>query len=136
MFFMLHNHTYTNNNLAKNTKKSITNINTEDHFLSVLDQKKPSIIFSSMNHCPHCNMIEPEFTKLAQNKKYNKIQFMKTNGPALNIHKHVKRETNNKFKIPGYPAFLFIKDKKIHHVTLGANKDILHTKIKEFLKSL
>lgn len=115
-------------------KQYVQNITTEDGFLSLLDQSKPAVVLCSMDNCPHCQMISPIFEKKAS--LYKKVAFYKANGPSLHIHDHVQRETKGKFKIPGYPVFLFIKNKKIDNVLIGASKDKLDAAIKDFVSNL
>lgn len=124
-------------NLTWTKANRVKIIQTENDLLtSYLDSNKPAIIFCSMNNCPHCEMVKPAFNKIASQEKYGHITFALANGPKLHIHEHVKRETDGKFKIPGYPVFLFIKDKKIKNVIIGADKDKLNDEIKSFNKTL
>ena len=111
-------------------------INSENQLLAIIDNTSPTITFCSMNHCPHCNKVAPEFEKLASQPKYKQIRFTQTNGPAINAHTHIKHESDGKFKVPGYPLFLFTKGKKIEHVMLGGNSEKLKDKIEEFLEKI
>ncbi len=116
----------------------LTTIATEDELLTILENNKPTVIMGFMDHCNHCNTIAPEFEKMAHDKKYNHITFMKANGHGphgLKIHKHVARESKNKFTIPGYPSFIFINHGKIVNVLIGGDKDKLEQHLKQFKKS-
>lgn len=114
----------------------VKTISNEDEFLCLIDQKGPTIVMGSMENCPHCKTISPVFEN--QSKKYKNILFVKANGPAINMHGTVKRESKDKgdFKIIGYPAFVFIKDKQIKSVMVGATQEILEKAISNFNKNL
>lgn len=114
------------------TATPIKTVDTEDEFLDIIDQKKPAIIMGSMDHCSHCKNIDPTFETLA--KKHKKISFYKANGPSIKMHEHVKRESKGKFQIPGYPVFIFIKNKRIASVLIGGAPESLESAIKEFEK--
>lgn len=120
------------NNIQANHEQHIQKISTEDAFLSLLDDTKASIVFCFMDNCPYCKMINIIFEKLSHLPQYKKIQFAKANGPRLHIHQHVARESKNQFQIPGYPVFVFINNKKIDRILIGANKEKLETALKEF----
>lgn len=114
----------------------IKTISNEDEFLCLIDQNEPTIVMGSMETCPHCKIIAPTFESYA--KKNKTISFVKANGPAVNMHGAVKRESKGKgdFKIIGYPAFVFIKDKKIDSVVVGATPETLEKAINEFNKKI
>lgn len=111
-------------------------ISNEDEFLCLIDQSEPTIVMGSMETCPHCKIIAPVFENHA--KKNKAITFVKANGPAVNMHGAVKRESKDKgdFKIIGYPAFVFIKDKRIDSVVVGATPETLEKAINEFNKKI
>lgn len=111
-------------------------ISNEDEFLCLIDQTNPTIVMGSMETCPHCKVITPAFENYS--KKNKGITFVKANGPAVNMHGAVKRESKGKgdFKIIGYPAFVFIKDKKIDSVVVGATPETLERAINEFNKKI
>lgn len=118
----------------KNTEESIKKIATIDQFLTILDSVEPTVIFASMKNCPHCKIVKPKFKNASLNKKHHKIKFTQVNGPALKIHKHVARESKDKFKIPGYPSFIFVKNKKIVDVLIGGEIKELEQKLKNLMK--
>ena len=113
--------------------KTITN---EDEFVCLIDQKHPTIVMGSMDACPHCKTITPIFENHA--KKHPSISFIKANGPKTNMHGVTKRESQGKgdFKIIGYPAFVFIKDKKIVNVVVGGTPELLEKAIKDFANDI
>lgn len=111
--------------------KTIAN---EDELLSLFDQTKPTIVMGSMEACPHCKTIGPLFDHFS--KKHQSICFVKANGATTKMHVHVKNESlrqNTDFKIIGYPAFVFIKNKKIANVVIGATPERLENAIRCFL---
>ena len=113
---------------------NIKTIDKEDQFLAIIDQKEPTIVMGFMDNCPHCKHIAPVFEKLSQ--KHKKISFVKANGIKINMHEHVKHESKNKgdFIIPGYPSFIFIKNKRIYSVLIGGDQKSLTDAVKEFEK--
>ena len=118
------------------SSEAVSAIPTEDAFLNALDQAKPIVIMCWMENCPHCNTIKPIFYQFAQDKKYKNISFAHANGPDLKIHKHIARETQayeKPLKIPGYPSFIFIKDKKVVDVLIGGSEDKLKQKLRNLL---
>ena len=94
-------------------KTGTVDIVTEDQLLQYFDKDARVVIMTYMHHCPFCNMIKPEFEKLAKKYGHKNMTFAQANGPLLNLHKHVERETEKKLSIPGYPNFIFIKHGKI-----------------------
>lgn len=114
----------------------IKTISNEDEFLCLIDQSKPAVVMGSMENCPHCKIIAPVFEN--HSKKNKKISFFKANGPSINMHGAVKRESKGKgdFKIIGYPAFVFIRDKRIDSVIVGATPEILEKAINDFNKKI
>lgn len=120
---------------AKSNK--IQSIDTVDLFLDTLDSTKPTIIKTYSENCPFCTMIAPKFEKIASNQKYNKrISFAQANGKSLQIHKHVPAKSNGKYKIPGYPTFIFINNGNIVDLLIGGDEKKLLDKVDSFLKSL
>ncbi|MBI2353201.1 thioredoxin family protein [Candidatus Dependentiae bacterium] len=114
--------------------KIISTIENEDQFLSLIDQDKPTIIMGSMETCPHCKIITPEFETLS--KKHKSISFVKVNGLRTKMHEHIKNESlkqGTSFKIIGYPSFAFIKNKKIVYVLIGGDPKKLKDIINQFL---
>lgn len=113
----------------------VKTVDKEDQLLSLMDQNGPLIIMGSMDACVNCKTIAPLFSDLA--KKNKSITFYKANGPAIRMHEHIKNESSRQgtdFKIIGYPAFVFIKDKKITDVIVGAIPERLETGVKNFAK--
>ncbi len=109
----------------------VKTISNEDELLSLFDQTEPTIVMGSMEACPHCKTIGPLFDDLS--KKNRSICFVKANGLTTKMHVHVKNESsrqNTDFKIIGYPAFVFIKDKKIVNVVIGATPERLENAIR------
>ncbi len=103
-----------------------------DEMFKHLTSQKPTIIMGFMNNCPHCKSLTKFFETLP--KKYGKINFIAVNGPKLNLHKEVAKLTDNKFKIPGYPSIVFVKNGKITDLQVGGNPKTLEEKIKNLLK--
>lgn len=103
-----------------------------DEMFKHLTSQKPTIIMGSMNHCPHCKTLTKFFETLP--KKHEKINFVMVNGPKLNLHKQVAEFSDNKFKIPGYPSIVFVKNGKITDLQIGGNPKTLEEKIKQLLK--
>lgn len=138
------------------TPEPIQIIETEDELLTIIDSNTPTIIMGSMEHCPHCKHIDPVFTSLAKqhtasinkkktaslrkkdrsslDKNNKKIAFAKTNGPSINMHEHIKRESKERFQIPGYPIFIFIKNKQIDSMLIGGTPEHLESAITDFEK--
>ena len=109
-------------------------VTTEDQFLGLLDQSNPVIIMGGMEACPHCKIITPVFENLSDQKECKSVCFYKSNGPAIGMHKHVERESAGKgdFKIPGYPAFVFVKGRKIDSLVVGGQKEQLTEAVQKF----
>ena len=104
---------------------------TEDLY-AALSSQRPTVILGFMDHCPHCKTLMPFFEKLEI--KYPKARFFTVNGPQLSLHKLVAQLSDNKFKIPGFPSVVFVKNRKIVDLQIGGNKDTLEEKIKKLLK--
>lgn len=112
----------------KKKSKKASIIKTIDQLLQKLTAQKPTVIMGTMDYCYFCKKAEPIFKKHAQ--KYPNIDFYITNGPRTNMAQHVHKESDNKIKIRGYPAFIFIKNGKIIDHLLGINIEQLEQKIK------
>ena len=84
---------------SQHIQSHIKTILNEDELVCLIDQKHPTIIMGSMEACPHCKTITPLFEDQA--KKHTSINFVKSNGPKINMHGVVKRESQGKgdFKI-------------------------------------
>lgn len=103
-----------------------------DELFKHMTSQNPTIIMGFMNNCPHCKTLTKFFETLP--KKYSKINFVMVNGPKLSLHKEVAKLSENKFKIPGYPSIVFIKNGKIKDIQIGGNPKTLEEKIKTLLK--
>ncbi len=123
--------------IKEEVKKRVENIEKKDQFIEILNNKQKSILMCSMDYCGFCKMIEPKFYELAD--KYNKINFYLVNGPKLDADEIIENKLKlskdkklKKQKIDGYPAFIFINNKKIIKVLLGADKNKLEKELKDF----
>ena len=77
------------------------------------------ILKFSAKWCKPCQIINPIFEKLATNKDYRNIQFVK-----VDVNKAT--DLSNKFKINSYPTFIIIDSKQIELERFsGANEIIL-----------
>ncbi len=103
-----------------------------DEVFKYLTSNHPTIILGFMNNCPHCKTLMNFFKTLP--KKYDTINLVIINGPRLHLHTEVAKLSENKFKIPGYPSVVFIKNQKIKDLQIGGNPKILEEKIKKLLK--
>lgn len=103
-----------------------------DELFKHLTSQRPTIIMGFMNNCPHCKSLTNFFETMP--KKYNNINFVAVNGPKLSLHKEVAKLSENKFKIPGYPSIVFVKNGKITDLQIGGNPKTLEEKIKNLLK--
>ena len=103
-----------------------------DELFKHMTSQKPTVIMGFMNNCPHCKTLTKFFETLP--KKYGTINFIVVNGPKLSFHKEVAKLSDNKFKIPGYPSLVFIKNGKITDLQIGGNPKAVEEKIKTLLK--
>lgn len=107
-------------------------IDTEDQLLAALDSQKPTAILLFMNNCTYCKTITPIFQKHALEPRFKKVNFLQANGYDLKAHTHVKRESKDQFKIPGYPSVLFVNKGKIVDVLIGGDPTKLEQKLNSF----
>src|SRR3990167_9336212 len=98
-----------------------------DELFASLTSQNPTVIMGFMQSCSHCSTLKRHFETLP--KKHREINFFYTNGPTLALHKETAKHSGNKFKIPGYPSIIFIKDGKIQDVQVGGNPKTLEDKI-------
>ncbi len=97
---------------------------------NILSNQQPTVIAGHMHHCANCT----KFMKYFQNlpKKHPKIDFFTVNGPKLKLHDHVAKRS--KYRIPGYPSIVLIKNGMIKDVQIGGNEKTLEEKIKTLCK--
>ena len=108
-------------------------IDTEDQLLAALDSQNPTAVLLFMNNCTYCKTITPVFQKHALEPRFKNVKFLQANGYDLKAHTHVKRESKDQFKVPGYPSVLFINKGKIVDVLIGGDPTKLEQKLNSFI---
>lgn len=104
---------------------------TELELKNALKNKQATVIVGTMNHCSHCNKLHAIFETLPE--KYPMVNFFSVNGPEHKLHEKVKRESKEKFRIPGYPSIVFIKNGEIKNLQIGGNEKSLYENIKKLI---
>jgi hypothetical protein len=99
---------------------------------TLLTNRQATAIMGYMNNCPHCETLMKFFETLPA--KYPRVNFLLVNGPQLKLHEEVAKFSDKKFKIPGYPSIVLVKNEKIKDLQIGGNTKSLEDKIKAFLK--
>jgi hypothetical protein len=98
-----------------------------------LANQKPTVIMGHMKHCSHCTKLKKFAETLPA--KYPQIDFFIVNGPETKLHKKVDDLSKSKFRIPGYPSIVFVRDGKIKHVQIGGHEKNLKENIQKLLNN-
>ena len=97
-------------------------VETEDSLDEILRHSTDSLcIMFYMEHCSWCDKMKNIFKSII--KKHKDITFYYVNGPELKAHQRVQQAINK--KIPGYPYFLFMKEKKYIEQHVGGMTEVI-----------
>ena len=87
--------------------------------------------------CGPCKVIAPYYNKLSNTSEYKNVVFLKLDGAKytecteyLESLKHIDGDT---FQLEAFPTFVYIKNNGIKDTLLGADKNILQSKIKRHM---
>ena len=106
-------------NLAEPQPTNILDITSTEQFNQILHAQKPTVIKFYMTGCSWCVKMNAVFKSVSDEFAAQGVDFYQINGPQLQANIHLAQQTNNAYKIGGYPYFLFIKDGQPVNKILG-----------------
>jgi len=114
----------------------VEEIDKVDVFRKKLDVKDVLIVLDiHASWCRPCKLIAPFYEELSKKEKYKNVIFLKLDGgkyqEVVDYLEAVKLYDEKEFTLEAFPTFLYIKNNTIIDTLLGADKEVLETKIKK-----
>jgi thiol-disulfide isomerase/thioredoxin len=111
----------------------VNEIKNIDDFVKAIGDENAGLVVIDFytSWCGPCKMISPFIVELS--KKYTEVGFNKFN--CDNMDDRDVAEIVDRCEIRAFPTFLFFKGGECKFIIKGANKQLLESKVQEFLSS-
>lgn len=118
----------------------VQEINDVDKLSNILESNQDKLIVVDIHAswCGPCKVIAPVYKELSNT--YKNVVFLKLDGAKYNdcveCLEALKVHDDSSFELEAFPTFLYIKNNRIEDTLLGADKNILISKIKKHMTAV